>query len=160
MKNLMIVDMQKGLIKENNRFLIDKINNYLNEESFDNVYYTRFYNHEETSHSNILDWHKMTTEEEQNICVDVLENSFVLPKQTYGLHLEHLVYLRNKGIKEVILCGTDIDGCILAIAYNLFDNGIKPIFKWDCCGSANSNKEIKELMKDVIIRNFGKDCII
>ena len=37
MKNLMIVDMQKGLMNKNNQHLINKINAYLKEESFDKV---------------------------------------------------------------------------------------------------------------------------
>lgn len=160
MKNLMIVDMQKGLMNKNNQHLINKINAYLKEESFDKVIYTRFYNYDESQYENILDYKKMMTEEEIEFSVDSVENSIIFPKCSYGLPPEQLMWLREKNVKEVILCGTDIDCCILAIAFNLFDWGIKPVFKWDLCGSSNKNQDIKESIKPLLERNFGRDCIV
>jgi len=102
----------------------------------------------------------MLTIEEQEFCVDVVEESVVFPKCSYGIPWEQINYLKQKHIEEIILCGTDIDACILAIAYNLFDNGIMPRFKWDLCGSKNPDKNAKENAKKIIINLFGEEAII
>ena len=160
MKNLMIVDMQKGLLNKNNSFLINKINAYLKEEKFNNIFYTRFYNHDESPYVKFLSFNKMKTEEEVEIAVDAVDDSIIFPKCSYGLANEQIKWLKEKQIKSIVLCGTDIDACILAIAFNLFDCGIKPYFKWDLCFSANHDMTAKERVKPLLIRNFGKDCII
>ena len=35
--------------------------------------------------------------------------------------------------------GTDTDACCLAIAFNLFDNNIKPIILYDLCASSSKD---------------------
>ena len=44
MKNIIIVDMQKGFLNKNNEFLSEKINEYLANNKFENVFYTKFKN--------------------------------------------------------------------------------------------------------------------
>ena len=44
MKNIIIVDMQKGFMKETNSHLIEKINNYLKKNIFDNIFFTKSVN--------------------------------------------------------------------------------------------------------------------
>lgn len=160
MKALMVVDMQKGFEKENDRSLNESINKYLREEKFDNVIYTQFYNHIDSPYIQFLGYTKMLRGGEIELCVDEVKNSFIFQKCTYGLSEKQLKFLKEKHINEVILCGCDIDACVLAIAFNLFDSGIRPLFKWDLCGSKNDDKEAKERVKPLLLRNFGKDCLI
>ena len=40
MKNIIIVDMQKGFINENSKHLVDRINTYLKSNKFDNIFFT------------------------------------------------------------------------------------------------------------------------
>lgn len=160
MKNLMIVDMQKGLIDEDNKDIIDKINSHLKDEKYDNVIYTRFYNHEESPFALWKEWKEMSTEGEIEFAVDMVENSFIFPKCSYGLQPEQVRYLKGLDIEEIVLCGYDIEGCILAIAFNLFDNGIRPRFKLDLCVCSNKDREIKQRTEALLLKNFGKDCII
>ena len=162
MQALMIVDMQKGLMKESNSHLIPKINAYLKEKHFEKVIYTKFYNHLDSQYVYLLNWKKMISEDEIEICVDQVDDSIVFPKCSYGISYEQIRWLKEQHINEVVLCGTDIDACVLAIAYNLFDNGIKPYFKWDLLASANMRSKVdpKEIVKPMIIRNFGEDSIL
>ena len=160
MKNLIVVDMQKGQMREENSSLISSINKFLTENKFDNVFYTRYFNHEESLFYCALNYKKMTNEDEIEICVDSVEDSFIFPKETYGLAKEQLAYLKHMGLKEIYLCGTDIDSCVLAIAFQLFDNGIRPYFIWPLCATKNKDQSIKETIKPLLQRNFGKDSII
>lgn len=158
-KNLIIVDMQKGLINDKNKYLIDRINLLLNNNKFDFVYYTRFKNHENCPHYSLLNWKEMMDNDSQNIVVKKKSNSCVLHKSSYGLDINDIELLKAKNVKEIYLCGTDVDACVLAIAYQLFDNGIKPFIIWDCVDTS-SNNILKESLRPVYIRNFGKDCIV
>lgn len=47
MKILMIIDMQKGFINENNQFLVDNINNLIKSNKFDKIIATKFINNGE-----------------------------------------------------------------------------------------------------------------
>ena len=160
MKALMIVDMQDGQLRENNRHLVKKINNYLKKEKVDKVIYTRFYNHEESPFVQFLGYRDMIDEKDINIAVDLVDDGWIFPKISYGLAPQQLNYLKEKDVDEVILCGTDIDSSVLTIAYNLFDYGIRPYFKWSCCGSKAKNKNVKSNIKYIIKRNFGEESLI
>lgn len=95
----------------------------------------------------------------QEIIVSRKNNSYVLHKSSYGLDPNDIELLKAKDVKEIYLCGTDVDACILAIAFQLFDSGIKPILVWDAVGSS-SKTDFKESLKPLFQRNFGNDSII
>lgn len=67
MKSIIIIDMQKGFINENNKHIIDKINNYLSANTFKNIFYTKFYNNENSSFAKILKWNGMITKKSKNL---------------------------------------------------------------------------------------------
>lgn len=159
MKDLIVVDMQKGFINENNEFLVEKINSLLKEKRFNCVYYTRFRNHSECPFKTILNYEGMMEKEAQEIVVSRKSNSCVLHKSSYGLDINDIELLKAKDVKEIYLCGTDVDACVLAIAFQLFDSGIKPIILWDFVGSSSKKVE-KENLKPLFQRNFGNDSII
>lgn len=155
MKNIIIVDMQKGFINDNNSHLIGKINAYLNNNTFQNVIYTKCIYNSTSSFVKILNWHGMKDKDEQQIVVDVLNNATILNKEGYGLTQDDLNLIKSKGITEIEVCGTDIDACVLAIAFNLFDNGIKPIIMQNLCASSSKDKTMYENALKIMTRQFG-----
>ena len=159
MKDLIVVDMQKGFINEKNEFLVEKINSLLKNNRFNCVYYTRFRNHSECPFKTLLNYDGMMEKDAQEIIVSRKNNSCVLHKSSYGLESNDIELLKAKDVKEIYLCGTDVDACILAIAFQLFDSGIKPILVWDAVGSS-SKTDFKESLKPLFQRNFGNDSII
>ena len=127
MKNIIVVDMQKGFMTNNNKHLIDKINQYLKSNSFDNIFFTKCVNDEQSPYAKILGWNGMTMEEEQALVCSLPTNAKVLTKNCYGISNQDIKMFKDLGITEMEICGTDTDACCLAIAFNLFDNNIKPI---------------------------------
>ena len=159
MKNILIVDMQKGFMKETNVHLIEKINIYLNQNNFDNIFFTKCVNDSESPYQKILNWNAMQELEEQEFVLYLPENAKILTKNGYGISNDDIKYFKDLGITEMEICGTDIDACCLAIAFNLFDNNIKPIILSDLCASSSSNLNIKNYALEIMKRQFGNDNI-
>ena len=155
MRNIIIVDMQKGFINENTEHLIEKINNYLKANKFDNVFYTRYLNYEDSMFVKYLNWKEMFDEDNQKIVVDVLPNSTIFNKYGYGLTTEMINEIKKRNIDEIEVCGVNTDACVLAIMFNLFDNNINPIVNESLCGSSIGNDYHLSALK-VISGSFCK----
>ena len=159
MRNIIIVDMQKGFMNESNNHLISKINDYLKINKFDNIFFTKCVNNTESPYQCILNWYDMNSEAEQEIVVNIPSKAKVLTKNCYGISNDDLQLFKELGITEMEICGTDTDACCLAIAFNLFDNNIKPIILSDLCASSSRNKNIHYNALEIMKRQFGKDNI-
>ena len=90
MKNIIIIDMQKGFINKNNIHLVDKINNYLLNNKFDNVFYTKCVYSENSPFVKILNWTNMKDIKEQEIIVNLTKNAVIFDKEGYGLSNEDI----------------------------------------------------------------------
>lgn len=99
-------------------------------------------------------------EQEFAINVDNYNNASIFTKTGYGLSENIIKTLKEKNISEIEIVGTDIDVCVLCIAFNLFDNNIKPIIIKDLCESSSSKTEIIKSALAVMERQFGKENII
>lgn len=71
MKNIIIVDMQKGFMKESNNFLIDRINEYISKNHFDNIFLTKCVNNDNSPFQTILNWNGVKTKEQQEFAINV-----------------------------------------------------------------------------------------
>ncbi len=159
MKNLIVVDMQKGFINDNNKHLVDKINSYLSSNKFDNIFLTKCINNAQSPYIKILNWNGMTGAEEQTFAINIPKNAKILTKDCYGISQDDINLFKNFNITEMEICGTDIDACCLAIGFNLFDNNIKPIFIKDLCATSSANKDMSAYAFSIIARQFGKSSI-
>ena len=159
MRNIIVVDMQKGFMKDTNYHLIDKINRYIKEHDFDNIFFTKCVNDNESPYKKILMWNGMTQAEEQEIIVNVPQNAKIITKNCYGISIENIKQFKDLGINEIEICGTDTDACCLAIAFNLFDNGIKPIVLSHLCASSSRNDKIHTNALEIMKRQFGYENI-
>ena len=159
LKNIIVVDMQKGFITEKTHSLIEKINKYLKDNVFDHIFFTKFINDSKSPFNKILSWHNMTKQNEQDFAMDIPTNTQVLTKNCYGLSTDHINFLKNLGITEIEICGIDTDACCLAIAFNLFDNNIKPIILSTLCASSSENEHIHVNAIDLMKRQFGQENI-
>ena len=159
MKNIIIIDMQKGFMKETNYHLIEKINNYLKQNNFDSIFFTKCINDCDSPYTKLLNWNGITMEEEQEIVIDIPQNAKILTKNCYGLSNENIKLFKDLGITEMEICGTDTDACCLAIAFNLFDNNIKPIILSDLCASSSRNKNVHNNALEIMKRQFGNDNV-
>ena len=159
MKNIIIVDMQKGFINNMNKHLVNKIDDYLKTNQFDNIFFTKCINNQQSPFVKILNWNGVSTEVEQEFAVQIPQGAQILTKNCYGLSNEHMQQLKKLKIKEIEICGTDTDACCMAIAFDLFDCNIKPIILSDLCASSSSDLNIHNNALEIMKRQFGKDNI-
>ncbi len=132
-KALIVIDVQNFLLDSKTKGIVRKIRNYLekNTKKYSLIYFTVFKNDNKSSLWKISGWKDCNASPDTDICEDIKEftnndnlfyknilSAFKVPQIREGL--------KKNGISEVDLCGFDTDCCVLATAYDLFDNGVKP----------------------------------
>ena len=83
MKIILVIDMQKGFINKNNEHLVNDINKFLKQKSFDKVIFTKYKNKENSPFVKFLNWNALTDEESQRFVVD--GEAEMIEKYSYGL---------------------------------------------------------------------------
>lgn len=169
MKVLLIVDMQKGFITNSNKVLIENINLQIKSGHYDKIVATKFINSEKSNYVKKLKWNAMFNEEETDFAINLPDNAIIIEKTSYGLPLKNFskngTELVENGEKildqndELYICGTDYDACVLAIGYQMFDNGYNLSFLSNCIGSSSRNPIDKKVIEKIFTRNFGAESI-
>ena len=144
-KILLVVDLQKQFKNEN----YDKCLKYIEEhrEDYDKVIATMFVNDPQINRNYIK---KIKYKECREATPEELEfrPDFTIVKYGYGL---------PPGIfgkkDHIVVIGCEIDACLLAVCFSLWDDGIDFEILWDYTYT-NSDIKVKELRK-LYKRNFG-----
>lgn len=148
MKDIVIVvDMQKGFARyEQTKKLTEKIAELLDRKVFDCVIATKFLNDDNSTYENLLEWHRLKTDDEQEIAPSIMKNvDYVFEKYIYNCvtptFIQKLCQV-NDGIypEKVYVVGADTDCCVLSIATALFENNIRPIVLTNYCDSNGGPK--------------------
>lgn len=155
----MIIDMQKGFINTNTRDIIQNIEKLRKIFKPENCILTKFINTPNSMYVKDLNWRRLINEDEQRFVVDIEPENYILVKTTYSaINLKLKDYLEKRNISKVYLCGVDIDSCVLATAFGLFDLGIEPVFVIDCCASSGGEEMLNSSMR-IIKRSFGNNSV-
>ena len=151
MKVLLVIDMQKGFIK-NNKYLelSNKINDYISKDNYDKIILTKYINKKSKNplYQDKIGWTKLTTKEEQDFAINVPKNAIIMNKYGYGLDREDLDYIKSLKVKEIDVCGLKSEACVYAISLQIWDMGIYPnILANYIQGDVN--------MSNIFIKQFG-----
>ena len=164
MKNvLVVIDLQVGFINDNTVKVTNNIQELLHSEKYDAVIATKFTNMPGSSFDSFLGWAGMLDEKEKELLPFVEEYAdCVISKCSYSCvntnFIQSLVAFCGSLPEEVTLVGVDTDACVLAIAIDLFEMGIKPIIIEDCVGSSGG-EECHEAGMLILKRSIGKGQI-
>lgn len=131
---LLAVDVQRGFCQsEATKQLPKKVSELINTQLFDTVIATKFFNFDNSMFEKAMGWTAFKTEEEQELLVDC---DFVIKKSGYGcVNSQFTHFLRSLEPFRIFLVGCDTDCCVLSIATELFENGIRPIVLSSYCAS-------------------------
>lgn len=160
-KVLIVIDVQKYFINKDTKTIVKKIQEFLRKSSgeFSAIYFTVFKNDSNSPLWNISEWKGCAKSPDTDICEEIREftnhtnlfyknilSAYKVPQISKGL--------KEKNISEVYLCGFDTDCCVLATAYDLFDNGLKPIILKDITWST-SEEQLHHPALQIAERNIG-----
>lgn len=155
---LILVDVQRGFMNEFTHHIPERILALLERDDHKPLLFTRFVNVAGSPYHKFLDWHEcekppateLVPELEQHV-----RKGRVYEKKGYtGLPGALATYLKRSRRKEVEIVGIDTDICVLKIAMDVFDLGIKPIVLTDCCASTlGSQAHLAGLA--ILSRNVG-----
>ena len=147
MKNaLLVIDVQKGLIKEQLKELPQKIMDFIESHKFDDIIFSKFLNKQGSNWTKVLNWYGMMNLEETEIAPELRkftnkQNIFV--KQTSFSVFDNndfQKYLNKNSIEELYICGMDTHACVLITAMDAFSKNYKIKVIEDLCGSSHGEK--------------------
>lgn len=156
---LIIIDLQNEFINENTNNSIADISRLVESNRFNNIIFTRFINNKDNPTYKFLNYMGCLDNESIKICIDTKEYK-IIDKGTYSAYnSELLTYIKNNNIKNIYICGIDIECCVLITALNLFENNynVYVLKDYTYCtkGISRKNKAI-----EILERNIGKDRVI
>ena len=151
MKALLVIDAQEEFASETQLNLIRAYVRY-NCGEYNRIFRTLFKNKEDSNFFSILNWDKCTNPKADSTVY--AHETFM--KGTYGLPSRLIDKLKHYDHVDIIGC--DIDACVLAACFQLFDAGIKFTIKTDLCfSSADKVGNSHRLSAIRIMRScFGK----
>lgn len=160
-KALIVIDVQKYFLTHKTRGIVKQIQEYLdkNLSDYEVVYFTIFKNDPPAPLWKLSEWKDCVGPPDTDICDDIKQ--FTSPKNLLYKNIlsaakvaEIKEGLRQNKISEVDLCGFDTDCCVLATAYDLFDQGIKPVVLENITWSTSKEKLHGPALK-MLLRNIG-----
>ena len=157
---LLVIDVQKYYINENTKDLPRMIENFIKQNKFDFVLFTKFINNKNSNMYRVFQWDHMMNPADTGLCdnlIQFVQNDNVFTKDTYSAFKSEpfRYFLKINNIGELTLCGFDTDACVLATAYEGFDLGYK-IHVIDDLTSSHSGGDFRKFGLGIINKNLQK----
>ena len=156
---LLVVDVQAYFLKHAPKELPAKIASYIRSSDYDFVGFTVFRNLTGSNWEKSLDWRKCRTDKDVVLAAELRElakpdNTFEKHSYSAFKHGSLLKILKERGIDTIHLCGIDTDACILATAYDAFDQGFKVRILFNL---SYSRAGLQEAAKSIALRNLQNE---
>ncbi|MDQ3695906.1 MAG: cysteine hydrolase [Chloroflexota bacterium] len=157
---LLVVDVQRCFLNIFTSHVPRRIRQVIESRRYDQVWFTRFINVEDGPYRAFLDWHGGAEPPDTDLAPELMpwtapDRIFTKPGLT-GPPAELAAHLRRLGPRQVHLVGIDTDMCVLKVAMDVFDLGIRPVVLVDCCAStAGLQAHLAGLA--VLARNIGAE---
>src|SRR3990167_4783249 len=162
MKNaLVVIDVQNHFAVEKAADLPKKILEHIKKTGYDHVIFTKFLNVPSSNFYKILGYRHVMKPPATDIHPDIkhltnVQNTF--EKITYSAFKapKFFNFLEKNDIQELFICGINIDGCVLATAYEAFDLGYKVKILEDLSSVASFRDDYEQSAKTIIARNLKR----
>ncbi len=160
---LFVVDVQNGFISNETIYVVNRIKELLEQNTFDLVIFSRFINTENSPYRNIINWNKLSSAHEQELVNEIqpfTKNQKVVLKNVYScINAETLEFLREHHIQKAFVLGIDTDCCVLKTATDLFEHNFHP-FVLEYYSASNGGKESHHAALKVLERMIGKNNVV
>ena len=157
---LVIIDVQKGFLTDDTKMIPGKIKELIGDRKFDHIVATRFVNSKMSPHYVFTHWDSMMDSDSQKLDSYVeWKADRVFDKCVNSCFTEEfLKYLHDEKISKLFFVGIDTDCCVLKSVFDCFDRKIPFEVITDCCASTGG-ASIHKYACDIMLRNFGIDCV-
>lgn len=159
---LIVVDMQRGFLGENNQALISNVQAVLAQAKYE-MYVEAVFHAEKGSLWDIQTGWTFPLEETVSELGDVLRDKGAVKvikttKSAFGGDRDLMALFKQKGIEEVHIVGVDTNDCILATAYDSFDGGFFTYVIEECVASSAGktlHQDALEIMRHADLTNHS-----
>lgn len=159
MKLLLVIDVQKDFINDNTKSVVNKIENLIDSNKYDDIVFTRFINSYDSIWYKKLKYKGCMNNEQQEIVVNT-GNYKIIDKTVYtAVNNELEKYILDNNIDEIYLCGFDTDACIQETAIDLFEKEYNIYVLKDYCMSGRG-EELHNVIINNLKRLIGNESII
>jgi nicotinamidase-related amidase len=155
---LLVIDVQSYFLKRSPKELPMRIANYIKSSNYDYIGFTVFRNKDGSNWEKTLGWDKSKRNEDVQLPIDfedlaTPENTF--EKYTYSAlkQISLIERLKAEDIETIDICGIDTDACVLATAYEAFDEGYRTKILFELC---YSRANLQEETKSIALRTIQK----
>ncbi len=162
MKLLLIIDAQEGFMNEENRKITNDIIEHVKNEEYNLIIATRFINKIDSLYNKDSYRREITMLSSKAKLVEGIGElaDITIMKSTYTALTTDLDKLLKKNeVKEVYLSGFNIESSIIATAFGLFDEDVKPIILSKLCGTMREDT-FKQNALMILGNTIGKDNIL
>ena len=158
---LFVIGVQNYFMNPLTKDLPEKIRRYVkkNKNKFELIIFTNFVNTPQSSVYRFLDWTECLTSPETDIVNElnsVLRYGIVVAKDVLSAlkipKIKNL--LAEKRIEEIYLSGIDTDCCVLATAYDAFDEGYRVRLLEKIC-MTSTGKNLHNAAVSMFKKNVG-----
>ncbi len=136
---LLVVDVQRCFLNQYTHHIPGRVARLLHDGDYHPLFFTRFVNGPSSPYRHILDWDGCEGVDATALAPEVAPfaaRQHVFTKEGYaGIPDELARQLRAASCDQVVIVGIDTDMCVLKVALDVFDLGIRPIVLVDCCAS-------------------------
>ena len=151
----MVIDVQSYFMERSPADLPARIADHIRNIDYDTVVFTVFQNQDGSNWERTLYWSKCKSPEDLILAPELqqLAAGTVFTKHTYSALKEADLeaYLREKGIEKLVICGIDLEGCVLATSYDAFDRGYEVEVRFDL---SHSRAGLETEAKSIILRDI------
>ncbi|WP_369384096.1 isochorismatase family cysteine hydrolase [Streptomyces sp. cg36] len=138
---LIVIDVQHGFINGHSRGALPSIVRVVDgwQAAGGPVVFTRFHNEAGSPYETITGWTRLRTPQEQALVEELApytDAATVIDKaQSSALTPEAAQLLRDRGWRDLVLCGIDTDACVYDTAIAAYQAGYRPWIVTDACAS-------------------------
>ena len=153
---MLIIDVQRGFIKKGMEKIVPNILSHISREHYDLIIQSRWENYMGSKYESLLGYTDVgNTAQTEMLITD--HSDHVISRCQYSCVTERLTRLIDS-TDTIYVAGVDIDACVLATLYDLWDLGYTFHVYKDSVGT--SAKGLTAPVLQLISRNFGKGCIV
>lgn len=158
-KLLLVIDVQNDFINAETKEYVDKIQNLIDSQTYDEVAFTKFINNKDSLWFKKLNWNGCMTKEGQAIAIDTKDYKVFEKTIFSALNDEVKKYIKENEIGEIYLCGFETDACVQKTAIDLFENGYTVYVLKDYC-MTHVGVDTHNVIIENLKRLIGRDSVI